>query len=105
MLSYESISYDDLSDDDLLVIKFSIDANDKLMQGLVEKRTFEFQKQKQAVFITRNEGTKMQRALRIIHEGESHHIKVRPFYFLHAKHNRSILVHHKPRLYRKVCTC
>lgn len=52
---YESISYDDLTDDDLLVIKFSIDANDKLMQGLVEKRTFEFQKQKQAVFITRNE--------------------------------------------------
>ena len=38
---YESICYDDLSDDDLLVIKFSIDANDKLMQGLMEKRTFE----------------------------------------------------------------
>ena len=52
---YESISYDGLSDDDLLVIKFSIDANDKLMQGLMEKRTFEFQKQKQTVFITRNE--------------------------------------------------
>ena len=52
---YESICYDDLSDDDLLVIKFSIDANDKLMQGLMEKRTFEFQKQKAAVFITRNE--------------------------------------------------
>ena len=52
---YESICYDDLSDDDLLVIKFSIDANDKLMQGFMEKRTFEFQKQKAAVFITRNE--------------------------------------------------
>jgi hypothetical protein len=50
---YESISYDSLSDDDLLVIKFSIEANHKLMKGLAEKRTLEFQKQTQAVFITR----------------------------------------------------
>jgi hypothetical protein len=51
---YEGISYDALSDDDLLVIKFSIEANNRLMKGLAEKRTLEFQKQTQAVFITRN---------------------------------------------------
>lgn len=51
---YEGISYEQLSDDDLLVIKYSIEANDKLMRGLAEKRTLEFQKQKQAVFITRS---------------------------------------------------
>ncbi|HEY6161628.1 MAG TPA: hypothetical protein VI112_10405 [Bacteroidia bacterium] len=51
---YESISYEQLSDDDLLVIKFSIEANNQLMKGLAEKRTLEFQKQTQAVFITRN---------------------------------------------------
>ena len=51
---YESISYEALSDDDLLVIKFSIEANDRLVKGLAEKRTLEFQKQTQAVFITRN---------------------------------------------------
>ena len=51
---YESISYDALSDDDLLVIKFSIEANDKLVQGIAERRTLEFQKQTQAVFITRS---------------------------------------------------
>ena len=51
---YEGISYEQLSDDDLLVIKFSIEANDKLMRGLSQKRTLEFQKQKQTFFITRN---------------------------------------------------
>ena len=51
---YESISYESLSDDDLLVIKFSIEANDKLVMGLAEKRTLEFQKQTQTVFITRS---------------------------------------------------
>jgi hypothetical protein len=51
---YEGISYDALSDDDLLVIKFSIEANNRLMKGLTEKRTLEFQKQTHSVFITRN---------------------------------------------------
>src|SRR5205809_507695 len=51
---YEAISYEALSDDDLLVIKFSIEANDKLLKGLSHKRTLEFQKQSQTFFITRN---------------------------------------------------
>jgi hypothetical protein len=51
---YESIAYDSLTDDDLLVIKFSIDANDKLMRGLVMKRTLEFEKQKNSILVTRS---------------------------------------------------
>lgn len=48
---YQNISLNKLSNDDLLVIKFSIEANSKLMHGLVKKRVMEFQKHKQALFI------------------------------------------------------
>jgi hypothetical protein len=48
---YQNISLDHLSNDDLLVIKFSIEANSKLMKGVVKKRILEFQKHKQALFI------------------------------------------------------
>lgn len=48
---YEGISYEQLSEDDLLVIKLSIEANSQLYKGLAEKRTLEFQKQKTAVLL------------------------------------------------------
>lgn len=50
---YEGISFDALTDDDLLVVKLSIEAHDKIMQGLAEKRALEFQKQKVTVLINR----------------------------------------------------
>ena len=50
---YEGISFDGLTDDDLLVVKLSIEAHDKIMQGLTDKRALEFQKQKVTVLINR----------------------------------------------------
>lgn len=49
----QNVDLKKLSGDELLCLKFTLEANNRLMKGLSEKRRIQFQKQSKCFFIER----------------------------------------------------